>query len=64
MRTTIKIGVSAVAAALALTACSSSSDSASDGASGGAAAGKTLVGSFEVGEGGQLAPAPASANRP
>ena len=28
------------------------------------AAGKTLVGSFEVGEGGQLAPAPASANRP
>jgi branched-chain amino acid transport system substrate-binding protein len=43
MRTTIKLGATAVAAALALTACSSSSDSASDGASGGAAAGDTLV---------------------
>jgi branched-chain amino acid transport system substrate-binding protein len=42
MRTTIKIGAAAVAAALALTACSGSSDTASDGASGGAA-GKTLV---------------------
>ena len=43
MRTTIKIGAAAVAAALALTACSGSSDTASDGASGGAADGKTLV---------------------
>jgi branched-chain amino acid transport system substrate-binding protein len=47
MRTTIKIGATAVAAALALTACSSSSDSASDGASGGAA-GKTLVVSTDL----------------
>ena len=42
MRTTIKIGALATAAALALTACSSSDDSASSGSSGDAA-GKTLV---------------------
>jgi branched-chain amino acid transport system substrate-binding protein len=47
MRTTIKIGATAVAAALALTACSGSSDNASDGASGGAA-GKTLVVSTDL----------------
>ncbi len=47
MRTTIKIGAAAVAAALALTACSGSSDSASDGASGGAA-GDTLVVSSDL----------------
>jgi branched-chain amino acid transport system substrate-binding protein len=47
MRTTIKIGAAAVAAALALTACSGSSDTASDGASGDAA-GKTLVVSTDL----------------
>ena len=47
MRTTIKIGAAAVAAALALTACSGSSDTASDGASGGAD-GKTLVVSTDL----------------
>jgi branched-chain amino acid transport system substrate-binding protein len=47
MRTTIKIGAAAVAAALALTACSGSSDEASDGASGGAA-GDTLIVSSDL----------------
>jgi branched-chain amino acid transport system substrate-binding protein len=61
MRTTIKIGATAVAAALALSACTSSSDSASGGASGGAA-GKTLVISSDLPLQGSAAAASESTN--